>query len=166
MIEQIFSELGPDVEVAVESVTYDEFSTAVLECFDVLTAAEGETIANFGGGPREIFLAFTVAALVADEEVDTVLQYTDIDEEVRELHLPNLMGSPPAKTHKTLQTVTELGGETTLPIVAERSDQSRSTIGRHLDELEAIGAVETEKKHKTRHVVLTLNGRLQQTRFD
>ncbi|MCF2206077.1 CRISPR locus-related DNA-binding protein [Halobacterium salinarum] len=164
-VKQIFSELGPDVEVAVESVTYNEFSQAVLECIDVLTAAEGETIANFGGGPREIFLAFTVAALVADEEIDTVLQYTDIDEEVQELRLPNLMGRPPAKTYKTLQTVTDLGGESTLPEVAERSDQSRSTIGRHLDELEAAGAIETEKKSKTRHIALTLSGRLQLTRF-
>lgn len=165
-VKQIFSELGPDVEVVVEPVTYDNFSTAVLECIDVLTAAEGETIANFGGGPREIFLAFTVAALVADDEIDTVLQYTDIDEEVREIRLPNLMNAPPAKTYKTLRTITDLDGESTLPAVAERSDQSRSTVGRHFDELEAAGAIETEKKGKTRHVVLTLSGKLQLARFD
>ncbi|WP_435062820.1 CRISPR-associated CARF protein Csa3 [Halobaculum sp. EA56] len=159
-VKQIFSELGPEVEVIVEPITYDEFQTAVLECVDVLTAAEGETIVNFGGGPREIFLAFSIAALVADERIDTVLQFTDIDEEVRELRLPKLMVSPPAKTHKTLRTVADLGGESTLPAVAERSDQSRSTVGRHLDELEAAGAVQTKKQGKTRQITLTLGGRL------
>jgi CRISPR-associated protein Csa3 len=165
-VKQIFSELGPNVEVIVEPVTYDDFSTAVLECVDVLAAAEGETIANFGGGPREIFLAFSIAALTVGEEIDTVLQFTDIDEEVRELRLPDLLAPLPAKTYKTLRTVAELGGKSTLPTVAERSDQSRSTVGRHLNKLEAAGAVETEKQGKTRHVTMTLGGRLRLVRID
>lgn len=160
-VKQIFSELGPDIEVTVEEITYDEFPTAVMECVDVLAAAKGDTIANFGGGPREIFLAFAVAALVANDQLDTVLQFTDIDEEVQELRLPELMAPLPSKTNQTLRTVAQLDGETTLPVVAERSGQSRSTVGRHLDELEMAGAVETAKEGKTRHVELTLGGRLQ-----
>lgn len=159
-VKRIFSELGPNVEVVVEEVTYDKFPAAVLECVEVLAAAEGETIVNFGGGPREIFLAFSIAALVAGERIDTVLQFTDVDEEVRELQLPELMKEPPSKTHVTLQTVAELGGESTLPALAERSGQSRSTVGRHLTDLETAGAVETEKRGKTRHVTLTLGGQL------
>lgn len=159
-VKQIFSELGPETEVVVEPITYDDFPTAVLECVDVLTGAKGETIANFGGGPREIFLAFSIAALVLNEKIDTVLQFTDVDERVKEFHLPNLMITPPAKTHTTLQTTAELGGEVTLPAIAEHSEQSRSTIGRHLTELENAGAITTENKGKTRHVELTLSGRL------
>lgn len=160
-VKQIFSELGPNIEVDVEEITHDEFATAVMECADVLDAAQGEKIVNFGGGPREIFLAFAVAALVNNDQLDTVLQFTDIDQEVRELHLPELMASLPSKTDHTLRTIAQLDGESTLPVVAERSGQSRSTVGRHLDELELAGAVETEKQGKTRHVELTLGGRLQ-----
>ena len=160
-VKQIFSELGPNIEVVVEQITYDEFPTAVMECTDILAAAKGETVANFGGGPREIFLAFTVAALVTNDHIDTVLQFTDIDEEVKELHLPELMTSLPSKTDQTLRTIARLDGDTTLPAVAERSGQSRSTVGRHLDELEMAGAVQTDKQGKTRHVELTLGGRLQ-----
>jgi CRISPR-associated protein Csa3 len=160
-VKRIFSELGPDVEVVVEEITYDDFQTAVVECVDVLSAATGETIANFGGGPREIFLPFSIAALVVTDQLDTVLQFTDIDEEVTELVLPELMASPPAKTTPTLQAVSEAAGESTLPAIAEQSGQSRSTVGRHLDELEACGAVTTEKRGKTRHVELTLGGHLQ-----
>ncbi|WP_435067611.1 CRISPR-associated CARF protein Csa3 [Haloplanus sp. C73] len=159
-VKQIFSELGPDVEVIVEQITYDEFSTAVEECVDILAAADGETIANFGGGPREIFLAFSIASLVAQPQLDTTLQFTDIDEDVIELALPELMAPLPAKTHPTLQAIAAVSGEAALPTIARESDQSRSTVGRHLDELEAAGAVTTSKQGKTRHVELTLGGRL------
>jgi CRISPR-associated protein Csa3 len=159
-VKRIFSELGPDVEVDVEQITYDEFPTAVGECVDVLAAADGETIANFGGGPREIFLPFTVAALVMNDRLDTVLQFTDVDEEVIELQLPELLDAVPKKTHQTLQAVSDAGGHSTLPAIAEQTGQSRSTVGRHLDELETTGAVETSKRQKTRHVNLTLGGRL------
>ena len=159
-VKQIFSELGPDVEILVEQITYDEFPTAVQECVEVISAAEGETIANFGGGPREIFLAFAIAALVANDQLDTVLQFTDIDEQVKELSLPELMDPVPGKTHPTLRAVSDVGGQSTLPAIAEQTGQSRSTVGRHLDDLEAAGAVETVNRGKTRHVELTLGGRL------
>jgi CRISPR-associated protein Csa3 len=159
-VRQIFTELGPTIEVAVEQVTYDSFPTAVEECLDVLAAADGETVVNFGGGPREIFLPFTIAALVAGDQVDTVLQFTDIDEDVQRLELPELLSSPPTKTHVTLRTLAELGGQAGLPEIADQSGQSRSTVGRHLNDLEDAGAVETEREGKTRQVTLTLGGRL------
>ena len=165
-VKRIFSELGPGVEVVVEHITYDNFSTAVMECVDVLTTAKGEAIANFGGGPREIFIAFSIAALVAGEEIDTVLQFTDIDQEVRELRLPELMEPLPSKTHRTLRTIADSDGASTLPTVAKKSGQSRSTVGRHLDDLEAAGAVETAKQGKTRRVELTLGGRLRLARLE
>ncbi|SEM00404.1 CRISPR-associated CARF protein Csa3 [Haloferax larsenii] len=160
-VKRIFSELGPDVEVVVEEITYDDFQTAVVECVAVLRAASGDTIANFGGGPREIFLPFSIAALVMTDQLDTVLQFTDIDEDVIELTLPELLAAPPAKTTPTLKAISDVGGTSTLPALAEQSGQSRSTVGRHLDELDACGAVTTAKHGKTRHVELTLGGRLQ-----
>ena len=165
-VKQIFSELGPNVKVVVEQITYDDFPAAVIECVDVLAAAGGETIVNFGGGPREIFLPFTIAALVAGEQMDTILQFTDIDEEVRELRLPELMAPLPKKTHKTLKTISELNGESALAMVADQSGQSRSTVGRHFNDLETAGTVETIKRGKTRYVELTLGGQLRLFRLD
>ena len=165
-VRQIFSELGPGVEVDVERISYTDFSTAVMECLDVLTATDGETIANFGGGPREIFLPFSIAALVAGDEIDTVLQFTDIDQEVTAIQLPELMEPLSSKTHRTLRTLSDLNGVSTLPEIAERSGQSRSTVGRHLDDLNTAGAVRTDKHGKTRHVELTLGGRLRLFRLE
>lgn len=56
--------------------------------------------------------------------------------------------------------VAQQDGTTTLPTLAAATDQSKSTIGRHLDALEAAGAVETELDGKTRTVTLTLGGEL------
>ena len=159
-VRQIFSEFGPSIEVVVKRISYTDFSTAVMECLDVLAATDGETIVNFGGGPREIFLPFSIAALVAGDGIDTILQFTDIDQEVIEIQLPELMEPLSSKTHRTLRTLADLDGVSTLPEIAARSKQSRSTVGRHLDDLKTAGAVRTEKQGKTRHVELTLGGRL------
>lgn len=165
-VRRIFSEFGPGVEVIVEQISYADFSAAVIECLDVLAATQGETIANFGGGPREIFLPFSIAAVAAGDKIDTVLQFTDIDQEVMEIQLPELMESLPSKTHQTFRTIADLDGASTLPAIAEQSGQSRSTVGRHLDDLTAAGAVVTEKRAKTRHVQLTLGGRLRLFRLE
>ena len=165
-VRQIFSEFGPSIEVIVERISYTNFSTAVMECLDVLAATDGETIVNFGGGPREIFLPFSIATLVAGDEIDTILQFTDVDQEVVEIQLPELMEPLPPKTHRTLRTLVDLDGVSTLPEIAVRSEQSRSTVGRHLDDLKTAGAVRTEKQGKTRHVELTLGGRLRRFRLE
>jgi|JXWS01.1.fsa_nt_gb CRISPR-associated protein Csa3 len=165
-VRQIFSEFGPGVEVIVERISYVDFSTAVVECLDVLAASDGKLIANFGGGPREIFLPFSIAALVAGNQIDTVLQFTDIDEEVVQIRLPELMESVPSKAHQTLQAIADLDGASTLPEIAERSGQSRSTVGRHLSDLAIAGAVKTETQGKTKHVELTLGGRLRLFRLE
>lgn len=159
-IRQTVQEFGPDAEVVVEPVTYDAFGTAVRECVDVLEAADGTVIVNFDGGPREVFLPFVVATLARPGLVDDAFQFRDIDQKVRELSLPNLVDRTPESTDETLEAITALGGTTTLPEIATETSKARSTIGRHLDQLEAVGAVRTDKTEKTRRVELTLGGQL------
>lgn len=159
-IRQTVREIGPEAEVVVEQISYDSFETAVRECVDILEAAEGTVIVNFDGGPREIFLPFTVATLARPRLIDTAFQFRDIDSKVQELSLPNIVDRTPEVTDETLQTIVALGGSTTLPKIAEEIDMARSTIGRHLDRLETAGAIRTDKAEKTRQVELTLGGRL------
>jgi len=159
-VEQTVNELGPGSEVVIEEISHESFGTAVLECVDVLEAADGAVVLNFDGGPREIFLPLTVAAIARPTVVDLALQFRDVDEEIEELTLPNLMSRPSDATLDTLRYVVSVDEETTLPQVSEGTDKSRSTVGRHLDALEADGAVETWMEGKTRHVSPTLAGRL------
>ncbi|QLC35539.1 CRISPR locus-related DNA-binding protein (plasmid) [Halarchaeum sp. CBA1220] len=159
-VEQTVQDLGPGAETTVAEISYETFETAVLECVDILDAANGDVILNFDGGPREIFLPFVVAALARTELLDTVLQFRDVDESIEEIDLPNLSTRPSDATIETLRFIVSLDGETTLPNVASETDKSRSTIGRHLDALESAGAINTWKEGKTRLVRPTLAGRL------
>lgn len=159
-VRQTVREIGPEAEVTVENISYESFETSVLECVDILEAAEGTVIVNFDGGPREIFLPFTVATLSQPGLIDTCFQFRDIDGEVSEVSLPNLVERTPESTDETLEAIVELDGSTTLPDIAAKTGKARSTIGRHLDNLEASGAVRTDKSARTRHVELTLGGRL------
>jgi len=159
-IRRTLDEVAPDIEVRVERIDHETFDTAVRQCLDVLRAAEGEVVAGFGGGPREIFLPFTIAALVAHGDLTTAFQFNDIDGSVRELSLPDLMTPLSEQSLRTLSCVNEHDGETTLPEIAAAVEQSKSTIGRHLDELEAAEAIETTRKGKIRNVQITLSGDL------
>lgn len=159
-VNQTVNELGPESDVVIEEVNYQAFEAAVLECVDVLEAAEGTVVLNFDGGPREIFLPLTVAAIARPNDVDLALQFRDVDEEIEEVALPNLMSRPSDATLDTLRYLVSIDESTTLPGIAEKTEKSRSTVGRHLDALESAGAVETWMESKTRHVTPTLAGRL------
>lgn len=159
-VRQTLTELGPGVEVVVEEISYDDFERAVLECVDVLQAASGTVVVNFGGGPREVFLPFTIATLTNLAYVDHALQFRDVDETVQAVQLPDVTSSVSAAAFETLRVISELGGETDVPAVTEASEKSRSTIARHMDTLEEAGCIETTKHGKTRVVALTLGGEL------
>jgi len=159
-VNQTVNELGPGSDVVVEEVSYEAFEAAVLECVDILEAAEGTVVLNFDGGPREIFLPLTVAAIARPDIVDRALQFRDIDEEIEEIGLPNLMSRPSDATLDTLRYLVSIDESTTLPGISDETGKSRSTVGRHLDALESDGAVETWMEGKTRHVAPTLTGRL------
>lgn len=159
-VRKTVRELGPDATVDVAEVTYECFETAVVDCIDVLDAAHGTIIVNFDGGPREVFLPLAIATIARHERVDRTLQFRDIDKKVHELVLPDLMTRIPETTEDTLREIDDLASETTLPDLTEETGKARSTIGRHLDILEAADAVKTYKEDKIRCVELTLGGRL------
>jgi CRISPR-associated protein Csa3 len=159
-VDQTVNELGPGSDVVVEEVSYEAFGAAVLECVDVLEAAEGTVVLNFDGGPREIFLPLTVAAIARPNVVDLALQFRDIVEKIEVIDLPNRMSSPSDATLDTLQHLVSIDESTTLPEISDETGKSRSTVGRHLDALDSDGTVETWMEGKTRHVAPTLAGRL------
>lgn len=159
-IRRTLGEVSSEIDVRVERVEHEDFDAAVRQCLSVLRDAKGNVIAGFGGGPREIFLPFTIAVLVARDEIDRVFQFNDIDRSVRELTLPDLMTPLSDQSLRTLNRIGGLDGETTLPELAEASDLSKSTLGRHLDELESAEAVRTRRDGKTRTIQLTLGGEL------
>ncbi len=159
-IRQMTQQIEPEVIVDVAQLPATDFAVTVREALAVLSDAEGEVIATFGGGPREIFLPFTVAVLVRRDLIDDALQFSDMDGSVRDIPVPDLLTPIPESAEPTLGLIDDLGGETTLPKLAEASDKAKSTIVRHLDKLEAVDAIETNTEGQTRLVGLTLSGEL------
>lgn len=159
-VKDMLHEIAPDASIVVETIDESEFETAVLECSDVLRAASGALVVNFGGGAREIFLPLTIAAISHATEIESTLQYTDVEQSVREWTVPNLGGTVPPNAWPTLETVVEVEDETSIPDLDDRLDASKSTISRHVSDLETQRFVETTRRGKTKYVSATLAGKL------
>lgn len=160
-VEDMVHEIAPEAGVTVERVDESAFDTAVLQCSDALRSASGDLIVNFGGGPREIFLPLTVAAVVHSDEIDATLQYTDIEQSVREWSVPNLISSVPENARPTLTAIADTEGEISIPELQDTLEASKSTVSRHVSDLEESGLVTTEMRGKTKFVGARLAGQLQ-----
>ncbi len=159
-VRRLLGEIEPDISLSVERVPHDDFEEAVLYCRDIIRAAEGELVVNLSGGARDVFLPFSTAVLSEFGRVSRTLCFSDIDGRVRELNLPNLSVELSDSVAKTLIAIEQLGGETSIPELTETSDQAKSTVTRHVAELESYGAVVSEKEGKVKHVSMTLTGQL------
>lgn len=159
-VERLLNEIEPDVELELERITHDEYSTAVLECSDILTSADGDVIVNLGGGARDLLVPLTTATLTHSNEIATVVTFSDIDGSVRELESAAVTASVPDNVASTLVAI---GGGTdpvSVPTLTEELDRSKSSITRHVNQLEEAGLVRTEKHGRTKIVQVTFAGEL------
>jgi CRISPR-associated protein Csa3 len=155
-------EIEPGATVSMEQIESTEFTAAVLQCSDILIAVDGDRdlVVNFGGGAREVLLPLSIAAVLHAPLVDRALQYTDVDQDVRELTIPDLTATIPSNAVDTFELLVELGGDVTLPDLAVESDRSKSTIARHVEALAESGVVTTRMTRNTKHVSLSPTGTL------
>lgn len=159
-VEQMIQEIEPDVSVTTEQITHSEFSTAVLECSDLLRAAEGKCIVTLGGSARDVLIPFVVAAITHVRLLDAALFFSDIDGTVQEWTLPALTAALKSATRPTLETLRQRGGTASVPTLTDETGRSKSTVTRHVAELADEGLVETWTEGKTKHVRVTLAGKL------
>lgn len=159
-VRQMLTQVDPSVTVTVESITHDDFERGVRECLDVLEASQGDVVVTFGGGPRELFLCFTLATLTATDRISTAYQFCDMTGSVRELTIPPLLTPVPEPAWTTLELVADVDDATTIPDVTDRSQRSKSTVTRHVNQLSERGLVETWMEGKVKRVRLTLAGEL------
>jgi len=161
-VTDTIQEIEPGATVSMERIEPTEFTAAVLQCSDILIAVDGDRdlVVNFGGGAREVLLPLSIAAVLHAPLVDRALQYTDVDQDVRELTIPDLTATIPSNAVDTFELLVELGGDVTLPDLAVESDRSKSTIARHVEALAESGAVTTRMTRNTKHVSLSPTGTL------
>ena len=159
-IRRLVTEIEPDVQLDVERITHGEYSTAVLECSDVIRNGTGKRIVNLGGGARDVLVPLTTAALAHVDLVSTIVIFSDVDGSVRELDPPQLSASVPGNVLTTLTAIGEYDGLVSIPTLTERLDRSKSSITRHVNQLADEGLVRTEKHGRTKVVQLTFAGEL------
>lgn len=159
-VERLLQEIEPDVSISTERLSHGDFEHAILECSDLICAAEGERIVTLGGGARDVLLPFAMAAITHVQLIDTALFFSDIDGTVREWKLPALTATLRETTESTLTALKREGGSSSIPTLTEITGSSKSTVTRHIDKLTNEGLVEVWSEGKTKHARMTLTGRL------
>lgn len=159
-IERMIQQVQPEVSVRTHHITHREFSTAVLECSDMITSSSDDIVINLGGGPREIYLALVTATLAHLESISKTLQFSDLDGSVFEITLPMIVGGVPNSALETLHVIVENESGISIPALSERLGMAKSSVSRHVQQLEAIEAVSAEMQGKTKVVEPTFSGRL------
>lgn len=159
-VEDMVEEIEPGATVGTEHIDTAEFTTAVLQCSDILITVDPaqELIVNFGGGAREVLLPLLIATILHAPVIDEAFQYTDVDQEVQDLHIPHLTTQLPTNAISTFELIAESDSEISLPDLAVASDQSKSTVGRHVDALAETGVVSTQQETNTKHIFLSQTG--------
>ena len=159
-VERMLTEIEPEVSTTIERIPHDDFPAAVLDCSDIIRAADGTVIANLSGGARDIFLPFTVAVLTHASSIDTALAFSDIDGQVREWELPVLTADIPNSARDTLRLIANADNSISIPEITEQTQHAKSTVTRHVNQLDESGVVETWQEGKTKHVGLSFAGDL------
>lgn len=161
-VKQLLQEIEPEADCVVTRISTDSFEETVRECCEVLMAVpeERERIVSLGGGARDILLPLTVSALVFNGQIDHTLFFSDLDSEIREWPLPSLTAQIPRRTTETFETIVRAGEWVSLSEIAAETDQSKSTVIRHVNDLEAAGVVESDASDKIKRVRTSFSGEL------
>lgn len=159
-VERLLQEIEPDLTLTTERITHSDFQTAVLECSDVIRAADGNRLVSLGGGARDVLLPFTIAALTHVRLLSAVLFFSDGDGTVQEWALPRLTARVQQTTMSTLHTIAKTGGTLSIPELTSETGNSKSTVTRHIAALADAGAIETWTEGKTKFAQVTLTGQL------
>lgn len=161
-VKQLLQEIEPEADCVVTRITTSSFEETVRECCEVFMGIpeENETIVSLGGGARDILLPLTVSALVFRWRIDQALFFSDLDGEIREWPLPALAAQVPQRTMETFEMIVSVGEWSSLSKIAEETDQSKSTVIRHVNDLEAAGVVESDTSGKVKRVRISFSGEL------
>lgn len=159
-VRQLLHEIEQSAEIVVEKVPTDALDTTLVTCCDLIEAAAGDRVLSLGGGARDVLLPLLLAAIARRNLLDQVLFFSDLDHSVREWDLPNLTACPPARTRSTLNALVDVDDHLSLSDLAEASEKSKSTVVRHVNDLEELALVTSHAQGQTKRVELTLAGRL------
>lgn len=161
-VQQLLQEIEPTSECVVTRISTDSFEETVRECCAVITdiPREHRVIVSLGGGARDILLPLTVASLVFGQRIDQALFFSDLDSNVCEWSLPVLNTQVPSRTFETFEVIVEADDWISLTDIATATEQSKSTVIRHVHDLEDAGIVQSDTSEKAKRVRIAFSGEL------
>lgn len=159
-VERLLQEIEPEITLSTEQISHETFETAVLECSDLIRAADGDRIVSLGGGARDVLIPFVLAATTHTRLLDTVLFFSDLDGTVREWSLPRLTATVEEPTTKTLRAIVDAEDGISIPDLTDETGASKSTVTRHVTALADERVIRTWTEGKTKHAEVTITGRL------
>lgn len=161
-VEQLLQEIEPNITCTVSRITTDPYEDTVRQCCNYIESVSGdnETIVSLGGGARDILLPLTIAAIVLSDTIDRTLFFSDLDGIVHEWDLPNLTAQIPTRTSDTFEVIVDTGKWISLSELAEQTGQSKSTVIRHVQDLEAAGVIESDSQEKSKRTQISFSGEL------
>ncbi len=158
-IRDLSRQIDSSIDLQIHRVNHRDFEGMVLSLKGLLEKAEGEVVANLSGGPREIFLAFTIACISQSGKIYKTTNFSDIDRTLNVVTLPNIAAVLEEKQKRILLDIFE-NQPTTITDIAERLSISESTISRQVAKLAELRALGVSQKGKTKEVSITLTGKL------
>jgi len=158
-IRDLSRQIDSSIDLQIHRVDHKDFEGMVVSFKALLEKSEGQIIANLSGGPREIFLAFTIACLSQAGKIFKTTNYSDIERRLHEITLPNITATLEDRQKMILKDVNE-SQPTNITDIAKRLSVSESTISRQVARLAEIGALDVLQKGKTKEVRITLTGKI------
>ena len=161
-VKQLLQEIEPEAEFVITRVTTDSFEQTVQECCGIFSKIphRNETIVSLGGGARDILLPLTISSIVFAKQIDRTLFFSDLDNEIQEWSLPRLTAQVPERTLESFEVIASTEGWISLSSIADRTGQSKSTVIRHVNDLEDAGVLESDTSDKTKRVRIAFSGEL------
>lgn len=159
-VKQLLREIEPAADIDVREVSTESLPETSLACSQIIRSLDGDVILSLTGGARDILLPMMMAGLLHTDAIDRTLFFSDLDSDVSEWHLPDLTAVPPQKVHATVNQLLAADGWQSYSTLAEVTDQSKSTVVRHINELADAGLVETQTQGKAKRVRIPAESQL------
>ena len=158
-IRDLSRQIDSSIDLKIYRVNHQDFEGMVSSLKDLIEKAEGEIIVNLSGGPREIFLPFTIASIACSNKISRATNYSDIDRRLNEFVLPNISAEIEEKQKQILLDIMN-NQPTNIGDIAQRLSISESTISRQVSRLVDLKALCIVPKGKTKEISITLTGRM------
>jgi CRISPR-associated protein Csa3 len=158
-IRDLSRQIDSSIDLNIYRVNHRNFGGMVCSLKNLIEQANGEIIVNLSGGPREIFLALTIASIACSNEISKTTNYSDIDRRLSEFVLPHISSELEEKQKRILSDIMN-NQPTNIGDIAQRLSVSESTISRQVGRLIDLKALCIVPKGKTKELSLTLTGKL------